>query len=332
MTRTADGARLRGNLIAAAICMAAAFGASLAVGRYPIDWKTALDTGTMNGRVFLTLRLPRGLMALVTGFALGAAGSVYQGVFRNPLAAPDVIGAASGASAGAAAAILFLGGGVLATTLCAFAGGMAAVAAALALAALARRRGAVTLLLSGIVVNALFQSGLMLLKVAADPERELAAIEYWIMGSFASVTLRKFLGALPWVALGVGGIFLLQRQVQLLGMEDDEARMLGVPVARMRALALGFATLAVSAAISVTGLISFVGLLPPHIARLMTRNSRASTTALSGMLGGTLMLLSDVLARSLAASEVPVSVITSILGAPVLFWLVCRRRGGGSDE
>ena len=209
---------------------------------------------------------------------------------------------------------------------------MAAVAAAIALAALARRRGAVTLLLSGIVVNALFQSALTLLKVAADPERELAAIEYWIMGSFAGVTMRKFLGALPWIALGLIGVFLLQRQVQLLGLEDDEARLLGVPVARMRALALGFATLAVSAAISVTGLISFVGLLPPHIARLLTRNSRASTTVLSGMLGGALMLTADVLARSLAASEIPVSVITSILGAPVLFWLVCRRRGGERDD
>ena len=332
MNRTADGARLRGILIAAAIVMAAAVGLSLAVGRDPIEWSSALDAGTMNGRVFLTLRLPRSLMALIAGFALGAAGSVYQGVFRNPLAAPDVIGAASGASAGAATAILFLGGGMLATALCAFAGGMAAVIAALALSALARRRSAVTLLLSGIVVNALFQSGLMLLKTAADPERELAAIEYWIMGSFAGVTLRKFLGALPWIALGLAGIFLLQRQIQLLGLEDDEARMLGVPVARMRALALGAATLAVSAAISITGLISFVGLLPPHIARLLTRQSRASTTALAGMLGGALMLLADVLARSLAASEIPVSVITSILGAPVLFWLVCRRRGGAGDD
>lgn len=327
-----NAVRLRDILIAAAIVMAAAFGLSLAVGRYPIEWRAALDLGTMNGRVFLTLRLPRALMALVSGFALGAAGSVYQGVFRNPLAAPDVIGAASGASAGAAAAILFLGGGVMATTLCAFAGGMAAVGAALMLAAMARRREAIALLLAGIVVNALFQSGLTLMKVAADPERELAAIEYWIMGSFAGVTLRKFLGALPWIALGLTGIFALQRQVRLLGLEDDEARMLGVPVARMRALALGFATLAVSAAVSVTGLISFVGLLPPHIARLLSRSSRGSTTLLSGMLGGTLMLLADILARSLAASELPVSVITSILGAPVLFWLVCRQRGGEGDD
>ena len=285
----------------------------------------------MSGRVFLTLRLPRSLMALAAGFSLSVAGCAYQGVFRNPLAAPDVIGAASGASLGAAGAILFLGGGALATALCAFAGGMAAVVAALLLATLARRRGMVTLLLAGIVVNALFQSALMLLKAAADPERQLAAVEYWIMGSFADVTRGKLLGALPWMALGAAGVFLLRRQILLLGLEDDEARMLGVPVARMRALALAFATLAASAAVSVTGLISFVGLLPPHIARLLTRSGRASTMALAGLIGAALMLTADVLARSVAASEVPVSVVTSLIGAPLLFALLCLGRGGGRD-
>ena len=321
----------RGRLVAAGIAVAAAFALSLAVGRYPIAWADALDAGTMDGRVFLTLRLPRSLMALLAGFALSAAGCAYQGVFRNPLAAPDVTGAASGASVGAAAAILFLGGGAVATALCAFAGGMAAVGAALLLAAMARRRGALTLLLSGIVVNALFQSALMILKATADPERQLAAVEYWIMGSFADVTRAKFLGALPWILLGLAGVFLLRRQIQLLGLEDDEARMLGVPVARMRALALGCATLAASAAISVTGPVAFVGLLPPHIARLWSRG-RGSTMTLAGLLGAALMLAADVLARSVAASEVPVSVVTSLLGAPMLFWLACARRGGGRDD
>ena len=186
---------------AALVVTGAAFAASLAVGRYPIDW-TQLAADGMDRRVFLTLRLPRTVMALTAGFALGVAGSVYQTVFQNPLASPDIIGVSSGASAGAAAAILLLGGGVTLTALLAFGGGMAAVAAVLALARFARQRGVAGIVLAGIAVNALTQSLLMLMKLTADPEKQLAAIEFWTMGSFADVTLQKLGGVTPLVAVG----------------------------------------------------------------------------------------------------------------------------------
>lgn len=309
---------------AALVLTGAAFAASLAVGRYPIDW-SLLGAEGMDRRVFLTLRLPRTCLALLAGFALGVAGSVYQAVFQNPLAAPDIIGVASGASVGAAAAILLLGGGVVLTALLAFGGGMAAVLLVLALAGFARRQGVTGIVLAGIAVNALAESLLMLLKLTADPEKQLAAIEFWTMGSFADATLRKLGGVAPLVLLGLVGLFVLYRQILLLGLGEDEARMLGVPVGAMRRVVLLLATLVTGAVVSVTGLIAFVGLLAPHIARLLTRSSRRSTALLAGLVGGALLLCADILARSIGSSEIPVSIITSLLGAPFLFWLLCRK-------
>lgn len=319
-----DGAKVARRLtVLALLFTGGAFAASLLVGRYPIDWAALADPASMDRRVFLTLRLPRACMGLAAGFGLGAAGSVYQTVLHNPLAAPDVIGVASGASVGAAAAILLGCGGAL-TALLAFGGGLLAVGAALAGAGLSRRRDILSIVLAGIAVNALAQAVLMLLKLAADPEKELAAIEFWTMGSLADMTPDKLAGALPWVAAGLAGLALLRRPVLLLGLTDDEARMLGVPVTGMRRAALALATLITGAVVSVTGLIAFVGLLAPHIAALLRRGGRAGLL-LSGLTGAGLLLAADVLARSLAASEVPVSVVTSLLGAPFLFWLLCRK-------
>ena len=309
---------------AALVVTGAAFAASLAVGRYPIDW-TQLAVDGMDRRVFLTLRLPRTVMALTAGFALGIAGSVYQTVFQNPLASPDIIGVSSGASAGAAAAILLFGGGVTLTALLAFGGGMAAVAAVLAFARFARQRGVAGIVLAGIAVNALTQSLLMLMKLTADPEKQLAAIEFWTMGSFADVTLPKLAGVLPLVTVGLVCLFLLNRQILLLGLGEEEARMLGVPTGAMRCAVLLLATLVTGAVVSATGLIAFIGLLAPHIARLLTRSSRFSTTVLAGLAGAVLLLAADVLARSVGSSEVPVSIVTSLLGAPFLLHLMFRR-------
>lgn len=310
--------------MAACLVVAAATVASLVIGRYSVNW-TEVFQDSMSAKVFFSLRLPRTCMALAAGFGLAVTGSVYQAVFQNPLAAPDIIGVSSGATAGAAAAILFLGGGVAATALCAFAGGLAAVLAALTLAALSRRSGIATIVLSGIVINALAQAILMLLKLTADPEKQLASIEFWTMGSFSDVTMDKFSGVILWALLGIVGIFLLHRQILLLSLEEEDARMLGVPVKWMRRLVLLLATLITGAVVSVTGLISFIGLLAPHIARLLTKSSRFSTTVLSGLVGSGLMLMADCLARSIASSEVPVSIITSLLGAPFLFFLLCRK-------
>ena len=166
----------------------------------------------------------------------------------------------------------------------------------------------------------------MALKLTADPERELAAIEYWIMGSLNGISLYAIGGNLILCVLCLGVLFLLHRQVILLSAEEGEARMLGVPVGRLRLVVLLVATLAVSAVVSLTGLVSFVGLLAPHGARLLTKNNRIGTMALSGLFGGILLCGADILARSVAATELPVSIFTSLLGAPFLIFLIVRGR------
>ncbi|HKM34556.1 MAG TPA: iron ABC transporter permease [Lachnospiraceae bacterium] len=301
------------------------FVAALLFGKYPISLEKLLSQDTMAASVFYTLRLPRALMALFGGFGLGIAGMVYQTIFRNPLASPDIIGVSSGASAGAAFAILFLSAAALPVTISAFLGGFFAVLISLALSSLAPRKGNYTIVLSGIAVQSLCQTFLMILKTTADPEKELASIEYWIMGSLSTITSSKIPVHIVIIVAGSAAIFFLYRQVLLLSVEDEEAKMLGVPVRQMRLFVILAATLIVAAVISITGLISFIGLLAPHIAKLLTGKSHLKTLILSGLWGSILLLLADTLAKNVASGELPVSIFTSLLGAPFLLYLLIRR-------
>lgn len=299
--------------------------ASLFVGKYPLSIQGLLDGDPMQWRVFGTLRVSRTVVGVIGGFALGAAGFVYQTVFRNPLASPDIIGVSSGASAGAAAGILFLSGSAMVTA-SAFAGALLSVILALALSSLDKSGKNSTIVLAGIAVHSLAQTALMCLKLTADPERELASIEYWIMGSLNGISSYSIGGNLTLCLLCLSALFLLHRQTILLSAEEGEARMLGVHVGRLRLAVLMIATLTVSCIVSLSGLISFVGLLAPHGARLLTKNNRLGTMLLSGLLGGILLTGSDILARSVASTELPVSIFTSLLGAPFLIFLIVRGR------
>lgn len=299
--------------------------AGLFVGKYPLSMQQLLAGDAMQWRVFLTLRCSRTLVGVIGGFALGVSGFVYQTVFGNPLASPDIIGVSSGASAGAAAGILFLSGAA-AVTASAFAGALLAVVLALALSTLNRSGKSSTIVLAGIAVHSLAQTVLMCLKLIADPERELASIEYWMMGSLNGVSVHSIGGNLILCVLCMGVLFLLHRQIILLSAEEGEARMLGVRVAQLRLLVLMVATLSVSSVVSLTGLISFVGLLAPHGARLLTGQNRMGTMLLGGLLGGILLCGADILARSVASTELPVSIFTSVLGAPFLIFLIVQGR------
>ncbi len=305
--------------------MAALAAASLFVGKYPLTLSGLLAGDEMQVRVFWTLRFSRTVMGAAGGFALGAAGFVYQTVFRNPLASPDVIGVSSGASAGAAAGILFLSGAAE-VTLAAFGGALAAVGLALALSTLDRSGRKGTIVLAGVAVHALAQTALMSLKLMADPEKELASIEYWIMGSLNGISGYSIGGNMVLCAVCVMTLFLLHRQILLLAAEEGEARMLGVRVGQLRLAVLLAATLVVSCVVSLTGLISFVGLLAPHGARLLTRRNGPGTMLLGGLLGGILLTGADILARSAGPTELPVSIFTSLLGAPFLIFLIVRGR------
>lgn len=310
---------------AGAIALIALVCASLFAGRYPLTLRGLLSGDSMQLRVFWTLRFSRTALGAAGGFALGVSGYVYQLVFRNPLASPDIIGVSSGASAGAAAGILLFSGAAAATAL-SFAGALLAMGLSLALSALDRSGKSGTVVLAGVAVHSLAQTALMCLKLSADPERELASIEYWMMGSLNGVSGFSMGGNLVLCLLCAGVLFLLHRQLLLLSADVGEARMLGVRVGWLRFFALGAATLAVSCVISLCGLISFVGMLAPHGARLLIRRNRPGTMLLSGILGGVLLCGADILARCASSTELPVSIFTSLLGAPFLVWLLVRGR------
>lgn len=318
--------RTMATLTLAMAFMVIAFVSALSTGKYPITLSGLAAGDPMALRTFTVLRLPRAVMGLVGGFGLGIAGFVYQTVFRNPLASPDIIGVSSGASAGAAFAILFVSAAAPSTTLFAFFGALLAVCLSLGLTALSPVRDHSSIVLAGIAVHALVQTVLMLLKLMADPEKQLASIEYWIMGSLSGVTASKIPFPVVIILISSALVFLLHRHLLALSVREDEARMLGVSVRKTRFFVLFLATLTVAAAVSVTGLISFVGLLAPHTARLLTGHNRKSACFLSGLIGSFLLLTADILAKSLAAVELPVSIFTSLLGAPFLIYLILSER------
>ena len=317
-------------VITAAVLTAAVV--SICVGKYSISIRDigAILTGApvddMTLRVFTTLRLSRTLMAIIAGIGLGMAGSVYQIIFKNPLASPDIIGIAGGANLGAAIAIVSIStSGMIAIAACAFWGGLAAVVCVMLLVRATRARATSAYVLAGIVINAVSKAVIMALKYFADPENELAAMEYWEMGTFGNTTMSKLLSVLPMFAVGFLGILLLRRQIELMSLSDNECRALGVRLKPVRAAVLVFSTLMVGSIISVTGLISFAGLIAPHTARLMLRRNNATTILLSGMVGAFVVLTADILARVLYSAELPISILTTVIGVPILAYFLCAR-------
>ncbi|NCB64262.1 MAG: iron ABC transporter permease [Clostridia bacterium] len=315
-------------------CLTAAL-LSLCMGKYPISVREILDilagkpVDELSRSVFLTLRLSRTLMVLLSGLALGMAGSIYQTIFKNPLADPDIIGVVKGANLGAAVAIVAMGNQIFPVALSAFAGGLLAVFLVMALVRAARVGNMFGYVLAGIVVSAISEALIMLLKFFADPEKELAAIEFWAMGSFGGVTMEKFRVVAPICLAAILGLVLLRRQISMLALEEDESRALGVRVGRIRILVLTLTTLMVAVIICVTGRIAFLGLIAPHIGRLVFRRNGFSTTVFSAMVGALILTLADCVARTAYSVELPISVVTTLVGVPFLVYFMCHRRREG---
>lgn len=297
---------------------------SVITGQYPLTLKGLLSGDTMSIMVFKRLRLPRALMGVIGGFGLSISGFIYQLIFKNPLASPDIVGVSSGASAGAALAIVAVSASVPVISISAFIGAVTALIITLLTAYLVPGRNSYTIVLAGIAIHSVAQTILMFLKLAADPEKQLASIEYWIMGSLNGISRDSL--AIPFLTTLTGFIViaLLYRQVLILSTSEEEAVSLGVNVTSLRFIILMLATLIVSSIICVTGLISFIGLIAPHIARLLTKRNDIFTYITSGFTGAILLTLADILARSVSTSELPVSIFTSLLGAPLLIILLIR--------
>ena len=276
--------------------------------------------------VLFNIRLPRVLAAMLVGAALAAAGSAYQSLFRNPLVSPDILGVSTGAGLGAVVGIL-LGLPVAAIQFLGFGGGLATVAVVMLLARTLRGGGDVlVLVLAGIVVGALAGAAISLVKVLADPYDQLPAITFWLLGSLASVKPADVGAVVPVVLLGLVPLILLRWRIGVLSLGDDEARALGVDVGRLRTLVIAAATLVTASVVAISGVIGWVGLMVPHMARLLVGPRFDRLLPASILIGAAFMVAVDTLARSAAKIEIPLGVLTAVIGGPAFVWLLARRR------
>jgi len=303
---------------------------SLQNGRYPVSG-TQLLSLLLDGRcedphlhtVIYNIRLPRIIAAIAVGGALSLAGAAYQGMFRNPMVSPDILGVSSGAGFGAALAIL-LSLPVAGVQASAFAGGILAVILAISISrSIGRHHNAIlVLVLSGIIISALFSALISLAKFSADPENRLPAITFWLMGSLADIRLQELPAVLALVAAGSLPILLSGWRLNVLSFGEDEAKALGIHTSRVRMIVIGCATLVTASVIALSGLIGWIGLVMPHAARMISGPDHRIQLPVSFLLGGLALLVFDNIARSVISSEIPIGIITALAGAPFFILLL----------
>jgi iron complex transport system permease protein len=326
---------LPGLLVAIGV-LAAGLVVAFAVGRYPVALADVLNllwskvsghpsgVSPAVGTVILQVRGPRVVAAVLVGAALAVAGTAFQGLFRNPLVSPDILGASSGAALGAVVGIYF-SLGVFAIQSLAFAGGLAAVLAVYVIgSAVAARDPILVLVLTGVVVGALLGAGVGLVKYLADPYNQLPAMTFWLLGSLATIGIADLVPLFGPVALGTLVLLLLRWRMNVMSLPDEEARALGVATAPLRVAIVAAATLVTSASVATAGIIGWVGLVVPHLARSLVGPDFARLLPTAAILGGGYLLLIDTLARTAAAIEMPLGILTAVIGTPFFIWLLAH--------
>lgn len=312
----------------ALVVLGLSFGLSLIIGRYALSPTDLLHSVEGQGApeiraVLLEARLPRMIAALFVGAALSMSGSAFQSVFRNPLVSPDLLGVLSGAAFGAAGAII-VHGSALEIEIATFLGGSCAVGFGFIVARLVGREGALPLLLGGLISSALFTALLSLLKYLADPFDQLPTIIYWLLGSLAQTGWAQLTVLVPLLSLGMAVLWASGRVLDVFGLSDDEARSLGLPIGVLRLGILAVATALSALTVSLAGIIGWVGLIMPHMGRLLIGPEHRRLLPFAALLGACCLLLADTAARSLSPSEIPLGMMTELLGA-LGFILVLRR-------
>ncbi len=303
---------------------------SALLGRYPAPGFLTFDrleNDELAQRLLFNLRLPRLVTALLLGMTLSAAGMVFQLLFSNPLVEPGFLGVSQGAAFGAAFSIVFLGGSALITQTSAAVFALAGLGISYLLARRLRYGGWVLrLVLAGIAVSALFSAGLSLLKYLADPLTQLPEITFWLLGGLASLTWGKLLSILPAVLVGLTLLFLFRWRLNILALEEQTAFSLGIPAGRERLLLIFAAVLPTAALISVGGMVGWVGLIIPHIARRLFRTDARFSLPAAILLGGIFTMLCDDLARTLLAGEIPLGILTALFGALIFLLLMASQQ------
>ncbi|MDR1765299.1 MAG: iron ABC transporter permease [Lachnospiraceae bacterium] len=304
---------------------------SVTMGRFPIslaDLAAAFrDPGSVSPQkaaILFNVRLPRIIMSMLVGCCLAAAGAAYQGVFQNPMAAPDILGASSGAATGAALAILWELPGQM-VILFAFGFSLGTIALVMLVSTAVRGNRLLGIILAGIMLSSLASSATSFIKLVADPNSILPEITYWMMGSLAKVKPGDVLFALVPMAVGLIPLLALRWRLNLLTLSEAEARSMGVNVAATRVAVIVCATLVTAASVSVSGLIGWVGLVIPHLIRRLTGNNYRHLLPATYIGGALFLLLVDDISRNLLVTEIPIGILTSIVGAPFFIWLITRK-------
>jgi iron complex transport system permease protein len=306
------------------------------VGRYPVTLgelaeilvsrlagrPTAVPPAVEN--VVLLVRGPRVVAAVLVGAALAVAGTAFQGLFRNPLVSPDILGASTGAALGAVLGIYF-SLGVIGIEGLAFVGGLIAVAAVYVIGSLLHSRDPIlVLVLTGVVVGALLGAGVGLVKYLADPYNQLPAMTFWLLGSLAATTVSDLMPLTAPVALGTTVLIALRWRLNVMSLAEDEARTLGLAVGPLRIAIVAAATLVTSASVATSGVIGWVGLVVPHLARALVGPDFHRLIPTAALLGGGYLLFIDTLARTVAPVEIPLGILTAVIGTPFFIWLLAN--------
>ncbi|WP_047679022.1 MULTISPECIES: iron ABC transporter permease [Xenorhabdus] len=309
--------------------------AALSLGRYSVPFLTVIQilTDSLSGiqgsgdysrtaeNVVLYVRLPRVLIAALAGAGLAVSGAALQGIFRNPLVGPQIIGVSSGAALGGALAILLFSS-MLITISFAFIGGFIAIMLVFMLGSNRYGSRLLMLILAGVIINAFFSALISLITCFADPNNTLQSIIFWLMGSFASATYFKLWILLPVILIAVSLIFALRFRINVLSLGEENAQALGMSVTPTRWLILLCVTLITSATVAISGTIGWVGLIIPHMARILVGHDHRILLPTSAIIGGIYMIGVDTLARCITHAEIPLSVITALIGAPAFALLI----------
>lgn len=309
---------------------------SFLVGRYPIspdkvigmlaDSVLSIDPFWTNQEqtIFFNVRLPRVVLAMLVGCCLSAAGAAYQGTFQNPLVSPDILGASQGAALGAAVAIL-IGFASFGVSAFAFVFAIATVLLVVLVAQAARGNQVLTVVLAGVMVSSLASAGVSFAKLVADPADQLPAITYWLMGSLTSAKPADIYMVIAPMAIGLVTLFVLRWRINILTMGDEEASTMGVNTKRLRLIIIVAATLITAASVAVTGMIGWVGLVIPHLSRMLIGSDYRKLMPASMLMGASFLLLVDDVSRLLTTAEIPIGILTAFIGAPFFLYLITKQ-------
>ncbi|MEG0070782.1 MAG: iron ABC transporter permease [Raoultibacter sp.] len=325
-------------IVGLALFMVIAAGVSLMLGRYPIAPDEAVrmlinavfpleKTWTdQQATLFFNVRLPRILLALMVGCSLAAAGAAFQGTFQNPLVSPDILGASQGAAFGAAIAIL-AGSGAFMVSGSAFGFSIIAVMLVLLISTRARGNRVLVTVLAGMMISSLFAAGVSFTKLIADPTNDLPAITYWLMGSLTGAKLDINLG-LAMIPMAVGLVILLalRWRINILTMGDDEASTMGIDARKIRIAVILAATLVTAASVSVSGMVGWVGLIIPHLSRMIVGCDYRKLMPASMLMGASFLLIVDNISRLATTAEIPIGILTAFVGAPFFLYLITRKK------